>query len=313
VGGGGACSGGHEGDPNHDNHGGDTNLFVANQSLIADFPCFSKSFLRFHLDSIPQGKIIISATLSIHQWSNARWEEAQPSLIWLLAVDENWEEYTLTWNNAPLARENLTATWVNVITPDNNPGWPGVRYDWDATKAVAEAYAAGRPLNIALYTADTHFHSSKYFTSSETDDWNVEGRPTLTVQWGTAGPELSKSVHPVTAETGDVVTYTLSLTGADTEVYLTDSLPSGITYYPGSLTGDANYDAGSNAVRWGGWLDTTQSISFTYRVTVTVPTPEAIVNTAVLTDGIHADAASSATIIANPYSNYLPLVLGSGQ
>lgn len=313
VGGGGTCSGGHEGDPDHDNHGGDTSLFVANQSLIADFPCFSKSFLRFHLNSIPPGKVIISATLSIHQWSNARWYEAQPSLIWLLTVDENWEEYTLTWNNAPLVQENLTATWVNVITPDNDPGPPGVRYEWDATQAVAEAYAAERPLNIALYTADTHFHSSKYFTSSETGDWNAEGRPTLTVEWGTAAPGLTKSVSHITAKAGDVVTYTLSLIGADTEVYLTDPLPSGVTYYPDSLTGGATYDAGSNAVRWNGLLSTTQTVSFTYQVTITVPTPQAIVNTAVLTDGIHADMTSSATIIANPYLNHLPLVLRNEQ
>jgi uncharacterized repeat protein (TIGR01451 family) len=313
VGGGGDCSGGHEGDPDHDNHGGDTSLFFANQSLIADFPCFSKSFLRFHLDNIPPGKVIVSATLSLRQWSNANWEEAQPSLIWLLTVDENWEEYTLTWNNAPLARENLTTTWVNVITPDNDPGPPGVRYGWDATQAVAEAYAAEKPLNIALYTADTHFHSSKYFTSSETDDWNAAGRPTLTVQWGTAGPGLVKSASHATARMGDGVTYTLSLTGAGTEVFLSDSLPRGVVYYPDSLTGGARYDAGSNAVRWNGWLTATQTISFTYQVTITVPIPNTIVNTAILTDGICADMFSSATIIANPYLSHLPLLLRNEQ
>jgi uncharacterized repeat protein (TIGR01451 family) len=228
VGGGGTCSGGHEGDPDYDNQGSDTSLFVASQSLIADFPCFSKSFLRFHLDNIPPGKVIMAATLSIHQWSNANWEEAQPSLIWLLTVDENWEEHTLTWNNAPLARQNLATTWVDVITPDNDPGPPGVHYEWDTTQAVAEAYAAGEPLNIALYTSNTYAHSSKYFTSSETGDWNAEGRPALTVQWGSAGLGLTKSASHATARAGDRVTYTLSLTGAGTEVFLSDSLPRGV-------------------------------------------------------------------------------------
>ncbi|MCL6541480.1 MAG: hypothetical protein K6T87_13020, partial [Roseiflexus sp.] len=37
--------------------------------------------------------------------------------------------------------------------------FPGVPYSWDAT---AEAYAAGTPLNIALYTAAEPMHTSKY-------------------------------------------------------------------------------------------------------------------------------------------------------
>jgi hypothetical protein len=189
VGGGGTCCGGHEGDPEHDNYGGHTSLFVGNQYLIADFPCFSKSFLRFSLDDIPLGKAVVSATLTLHHWGNSgggEWDPAKSSLIWLFTVGGGWEEYSLTWNNAPLARENLTTTWVDVCTPADPCGSPGVAYDWDATQAVAEAYNAGEPLNIALYTADWNFHSSKYFSSSEAGDWNAEARPTLTVIWGDA-------------------------------------------------------------------------------------------------------------------------------
>jgi len=185
VGGGGTCSGGHEGDPDQDNHGSDTSLFVANQQLIADFPCFSKSYLRFGLDTVPPGKVILSATLTLHHWGNANPSEAQPSLVQVFAVDSTWEEQSLAWNNAPLARERLSATWVEPLT--QFPGWPGVLYEWDVTKAVAEAYASGEQLSIALYSADTASHSSKYFTSSETGDWNAEGRPRLKVIWGEPG------------------------------------------------------------------------------------------------------------------------------
>jgi hypothetical protein len=189
VGGGGSCSGGHEGDPDSDNHGGDSSLFVENQALIADFPCFSKSLLRFGLDTIPSGKIIISATLTLHHWGNSgggEWDEPNPSLIWLFTVGSDWQEHTLTWNNTPLARENLTTTWVGVCTEENPCGRPGVPYHWDSTRAVAEAYANGEPVNLALYTSDTNFHSSKYLSSSEAGDWNAEARPTLTVVWGDA-------------------------------------------------------------------------------------------------------------------------------
>ena len=60
----------------------------------------------------------------------------------------------------------------------------GVPIEWDATQAVVEAYATGKAANVALYSADTAYHSGKYFVSSDTGDWNADGRPTLTVVWG---------------------------------------------------------------------------------------------------------------------------------
>jgi hypothetical protein len=54
--------------------------------------------------------------------------------------------------------------------------FPGVPYSWDATIAVAEAYAAGTPLNIALYTAAEPMHTSKYLHSSEAGDFAIMKR-----------------------------------------------------------------------------------------------------------------------------------------
>jgi hypothetical protein len=101
--------------------------------------------------------------------------------VQLFTVADDWSEAALTWNNAPMARENVATTWVEVIT--TFPGWPGVSNLWDATQAVAEAYAAGKPANLALYSADTAYHSGKYLVSSDTGDWNAQGRPTLIVEW----------------------------------------------------------------------------------------------------------------------------------
>ena len=67
---------------------------------------------------------------------------------------------------------------------DTFPGWPGVPYEWDISGAVAEAYTSGEPLRLALYSADSEQHSGKYFVSSDTDEWNTEGRPTLEVYFG---------------------------------------------------------------------------------------------------------------------------------
>jgi hypothetical protein len=52
------------------------------------------------------------------------------------------------------------------------------------SEAVAEAHMGSTPLRLALYSADGDYNSGKYFYSSDIDDWNAEGRPTLKVVWG---------------------------------------------------------------------------------------------------------------------------------
>jgi hypothetical protein len=99
-----------------------------------------------------------------------------------LTIAEGWDEARLTWNNAPLALENVSTTWVEPLA--SYPGWPGVARQWDVSRAVAEAYAAGEDsLRLALYEADYAIHSGKYFFSSDADQ---AARPTLRVVWGDA-------------------------------------------------------------------------------------------------------------------------------
>jgi len=124
---------------------------------------------------------VISATLVLSQMGNAEPSQAQRSLIQALLVGEDWSPATLTWNNAPLVRENIGSGWVDPI-----PGFPG---DWtrlpkrtiDVTRGVVQAYTSGQPLRLALYSADSAYHSGKYFVSNGTGDWNAANRPTLIV------------------------------------------------------------------------------------------------------------------------------------
>ena len=179
AGGGGNCDGGIFG-------GGDTphptgDLFVQNESDISDFPCFSKTYLSFDLSAIPAGKVIRSATLEIYEFGGSDPTQAQPSYVQLLSSTPDWNEATLTWNNAPLASQNYGGSWVGVI--QTFPGWPGVKASWDATAPVAEAYAAGQPASLVLYSADTAYNSGKYFVGSEVGDWDADGRPTLVVTY----------------------------------------------------------------------------------------------------------------------------------
>jgi hypothetical protein len=169
------------------NYAGYDQINIQNQWDIADYPCFSKYYVTFPLDALPPDKTIISARLTMHLFGNAgggEWGDPPDSYIQALAVGEEWEEATLSWNSAPMAIENITGTWVHPVLPgEEDLPHP---YEWDVGHAVAEATARGEPLRMALYSADGPMHTGKYFWSSDVGDWNASGRPTLTVVWGDA-------------------------------------------------------------------------------------------------------------------------------
>ena len=167
------------------NYAGEPDFNIQNQADPADWPCFSKYYVTFPLDALPPGQAVASAQLILHQFGNADPSQAQPSLIQVLVVEEDWSEATLTWNNAPLAAENVGRGWVDPITAA--VPWPGLARTWDISRAAAEAYAAGKPLRLVLYSSDAAYHSGKYFVSSDTGDWNEAGRPTLRVVLGSRG------------------------------------------------------------------------------------------------------------------------------
>ena len=153
---------------------------LQNQSALGDWPCFAKYFLTLPLDSLPRGKAILSAKLTLHEWGGSDPTQAQPSLIQVLSLSDDWNESTLTWNNAPLAMENVGRAWVD---PTGWPGWPGIPCVWDVTYAVVKAYNGGQPLRLGMYSADFDMHSGKYFYTSDEEDLNAVGRPTLEVTW----------------------------------------------------------------------------------------------------------------------------------
>jgi hypothetical protein len=93
----------------------------------------------------------------------------------VFTVDKDWDASTLTWNNAPLASENISGTWVYPVNGT---------YTWDVSRAVSQVYSSGGPLRLALYSIDGEYHTGKYFYSSESDDWSGTVRPTLTVVYG---------------------------------------------------------------------------------------------------------------------------------
>ena len=165
------------------NYAGFTQINIQNQWDISDWPCFSKYYITIPLDSLPPGKVIIDASLTMVLFGNAGggdWGEPPDSYIQVFTVAEDWTEATLNWNNAPMALENISGTWVYPRDYD----LPDQPYHWDVSKAVHEAYVSGEPLRLALYSADGERHTGKYFWSSDVGDWNANARPTLRVTIG---------------------------------------------------------------------------------------------------------------------------------
>ncbi len=169
------------------NRGGTSGANVQNQWNLADWPCFSKYYVTFPLADIPPGQLIISATLTLHQFGNAGQDDSLPSqpqhsLIQVLTISDDWSEQTITWNSAPSAIENVSRAWVHPLPPVDERPEEHVARRWDISYAVAEAYATGQPLRLVVYSADGAKNSGKYFRTSEFHD--PSARPTLAVSWG---------------------------------------------------------------------------------------------------------------------------------
>ncbi|MCA9958131.1 MAG: DNRLRE domain-containing protein [Anaerolineales bacterium] len=169
---------------------------IQNQWNLGDANCFSKYYITFPLQALPSNKVIRSATLVITQFGNANQggqypDPPEPSLLQVLTVDEDWQENSITWNNAPMAVENISFTEIGVMAP----GSPQIARELDVSRAVAQAYAQGQPLRLALYSADGELHSGKYFRASDVDV--ASARPTLIVRLGDAAPPTDWAYLPI--------------------------------------------------------------------------------------------------------------------
>ena len=298
------------------NYAGKAFLNIQNLGVISDWPCVSKYYVTFPLDGLPPGKVIIAAELILHHFGNAGANSTpgpQPSLIQVLTVSEDWEEATLTWNNAPLAQKNIGGTWVEPF--ETTPDWPGVPRQWDVSMAVADAYAEGAPLRLALYEADWALHAGKYFYSSDVSGLDGEPRPTLVVMLGNPLATVKKTASPHSARKHEPITYTLSLLGTGKTLTLDDRLPPGVSEpYSYDLEGTTvvpTYDSELHRLIWSDAPASAQEVTIHYVATITTDIPQALVNSAALQEEGGPTTTDTATVLANPYPLYLPLALES--
>ena len=131
-------------------------------------------------------------------------------------------------------------------------------------------------------------------------------------------PDLSASTKQVSlavAEFGQVVSYTITLNNAGPPltgtVTITDLIPSGLAYLPGTLTATLGTpdDGAAPALTWSGIPGSAPLVSLTYAATVTTATAQSIINSALIDTGSAGQITRTATLIVNAQSLYLPLVI----
>ncbi|MCD6344360.1 MAG: VCBS repeat-containing protein [Anaerolineae bacterium] len=124
----------------------------------------------------------------------------------------------------------------------------------------------------------------------------------------------TKSVSPTLPGPGDVLTYTITLRNPGPElpgVRVTDTLPSEVHYLGDLWASSGSYGEAGGIITWTGEAPAAAPVAITFGVTVSaqLTTPHTIVNTALLDDGLGNVLERQATVIANGYAVYLPLVL----
>lgn len=233
VGGHSVC--GYKYDPNYfdgwgeANYAGYAQVNVQNQWDVADWPCFSKYYIAFPLDGLPEASGVVSATLTMYMFGNAGYGpgDAKPSHLQAARVAEDWTEKTLTWNNAPPVLENYTWSWVEPV--DNPNDYSGRPRTWDLSRGVADAHASGRPLRLVIYSTDGDYHSGKYFWAAEADQ---EVRPRLDIMWGALGFSLTTSAVRQMIRSGETAQFDVNIealrTGESVTIEVGASTPPGL-------------------------------------------------------------------------------------
>jgi hypothetical protein len=178
---------------------GATRINIQNEWDISDFNCFSKFYISFPLSSLPRGQGVVSAKVILHEYGGSATKgKPTPSLIQVASVNEGWDPATLSWNNAPLVKENIGRTVVNSVS---NPTPFGQPYSWDVSKALADAYAAGQPLRLVFYSSDSPYNTGKYFFTSTLGNWGATSRPTLQLTLGKISASTAASAQTSAAHT----------------------------------------------------------------------------------------------------------------
>ena len=122
-----------------------------------------------------------------------------------------------------------------------------------------------------------------------------------------------KTVSNRTPQNGENVTFTIVVRGLaaplTTTVYLTDVVPASLSYVSGTLTATAGIVIPTApTLRWSGTLSPSPIVIVTYAAMVVTTTRTTILNTTTINVPGYQTLTLDATLIANGYAVYVPLV-----
>jgi uncharacterized repeat protein (TIGR01451 family) len=118
--------------------------------------------------------------------------------------------------------------------------------------------------------------------------------------------------------TGQQLTYTVVLKGlralAPAGVVLTDVVPAGLAYVPGTLAASAVVvtATGAPVLTWAGNVTPATSVTLTYRVNVVASGARALPNTVTIRPNYYPAISRTAVVVVNGYAAYLPLTIRAG-
>jgi uncharacterized repeat protein (TIGR01451 family) len=133
--------------------------------------------------------------------------------------------------------------------------------------------------------------------------------------WDGTPVSTSKGPSSPVVSSGDRITYTVAVKGLSaltgTLAMLTDTMPVGLSYIPGSLTAGAGAwsDLAAPTLTWSGAVTTNQSITVTYAATVTATGTVWLRNTITVTPRFFPSISRAASVVVNGHAVYAPLVV----
>jgi uncharacterized repeat protein (TIGR01451 family) len=124
-----------------------------------------------------------------------------------------------------------------------------------------------------------------------------------------------KFATPLVARQDERATFAIQVVSSVPITYairLTDTIPSGISYIPGTLTATLGVVTDTTgALQWSGVLSDTSKVDVTYDVVVTTAATRLISNTVVIDTASNGLLTRTGYIYANGFSTYLPLIVKS--
>ena len=135
---------------------------------------------------------------------------------------------------------------------------------------------------------------------------------------GWSGPETSKKeVSPLYAVNGNTVTYTVVIQGLSvaptTTIAMTDTVPAGLSYVPGSInatSGTANESAAPR-LTWTGDLSASSAVTITYQANVASSLPQLIRNTVTIQPTGTQAITRTADLWINSFQVFFPISVRS--